>query len=107
MAARLGMTRNNVLGVACAIVDRGDELTVAAVADELGMAPPSVYHHVPGGLDELKAWTTEKVLVRKVAKAINDEGWTCEYHEPESFAVCGGCFEGQTRLARKIIDVLP
>lgn len=106
MARRLGIGRLYVFNAAAAIVREGKELTVAAVAERVGCQPPSIYHHAPGGLAELQAYATEQVLVPRIARVINDEGWTCEYHEPEDFGQCTGCVEGQLRLARRIVAAL-
>lgn len=50
MARRLGVSREDVIAAAVRICDREGlaGLTVAAVADEVGCRPPSVYHHVDG-----------------------------------------------------------
>lgn len=50
MARRLGVSREDVVDAAVLVSDRDgfDALTVAAVADEVGCRPPSVYHHVDG-----------------------------------------------------------
>lgn len=50
MARRLGVSRDDVVDAAVLVSDRDgfDALTVAAVADEVGCRPPSVYHHVDG-----------------------------------------------------------
>lgn len=55
MAARLGITQNDVYEAVVRLWRKGeDRLTVAAVAKELGCAPPSVYHHLPNGLDDVE-----------------------------------------------------
>ena len=105
MARRLGISRDDVLAAAVKLTQRGQRLTVAAVAHELDCKPPSIYHHLPGGLDELRDYATEKVLVGRYARVINDEGWTCTAHEPLMYGVCGGCMEGQTRLARRLLGL--
>lgn len=56
MAARLGISREDVHEAVVKIWREGDKrITVAAVAKELGCAPPSIYHHLPNGLDDVEA----------------------------------------------------
>lgn len=43
-------------------------------------------------------------LIEAMAKAANDEGWTCEAHEPDPFGECSQCLPGQTRLAQVTLD---
>lgn len=50
MAARLGVSVDDIRAAAIKIVKRGEELTLFAVAEEVECKPPSVYHHVPDGL---------------------------------------------------------
>jgi AcrR family transcriptional regulator len=50
--AGVALTRTSGLG----------SLTLAAVARELGVQSPSLYHHVPGGLDELKGHVVDHVI---------------------------------------------
>jgi len=58
MAKRLGITHDNVLDTALEMIDRDglSELRITAVAEALGVKPPSLYSHVDGLhglLDEL------------------------------------------------------
>jgi AcrR family transcriptional regulator len=50
VAPRAGLTRQRVVDAAVAIVDESgaDALTLTRVADRTGVAPPSLYKHVPG-----------------------------------------------------------
>jgi AcrR family transcriptional regulator len=50
MAHRAGLTRERVVDAALAIVDGSgaDALTLTRVAERTGVAPPSLYKHVPG-----------------------------------------------------------
>lgn len=41
-----------------------------------------------------------------VARAMNDEGWTCQAHEPDDFGACTTCYEGQMRCASTIVERL-
>lgn len=54
-----------VLGAAEAVVDRAgwDGLTMTALAAELGVRPPSLYHHVEG-LDAVRAHLQQRVLTQ-------------------------------------------
>ncbi|GII78942.1 transcriptional regulator [Sphaerisporangium rufum] len=54
---RRRLNRQAVIEAAIAYADEHglDALTVSALARHLGMAPPSLYAHVPGGLRELRA----------------------------------------------------
>ncbi len=63
MARRLGITHDDVLVAAFAIVDSDglDALSITAAADALGVRPPSLYSHVdglPGLLDDLATKAT-------------------------------------------------
>lgn len=48
----------------------------------------------------------EPKAVEAIARIINDEGWTCTAHEPESFGACPDCRKAQTKLASEIITAL-
>lgn len=52
VAAALGLTRTSGLA----------SLTLRAVALQLGVQSPSLYHHIPGGLDELHSLVAESVV---------------------------------------------
>jgi AcrR family transcriptional regulator len=59
MARRAGLNRETVIDAAVAILDRDgvDGLSIAQVAHELSVRPPSLYHHVDG-LDDLRRCLT-------------------------------------------------
>jgi hypothetical protein len=42
--------------------------------------------------------------IEKVAQVLLDEGWTCEYHEPD--ARCEQCRDSHYRTARAIVAAL-
>jgi AcrR family transcriptional regulator len=50
MGRKLGLTLKDVVDAASAIADEGgiESLNLAAVAEKLGVRPPSLYHHVDG-----------------------------------------------------------
>jgi AcrR family transcriptional regulator len=50
MGKKLGLTLADVVAAAAAIADEGgiENLSLAAVAEKLGVRPPSLYHHVDG-----------------------------------------------------------
>jgi AcrR family transcriptional regulator len=50
MGKKLGLTIADVVNAAAIIADEGgiESLSLAAVADKLGVRPPSLYHHVDG-----------------------------------------------------------
>lgn len=48
-------------------------LTLRAVAQELGVQSPSLYHHIPGGLDELQARVVHTVVTRLEAEVQQQE----------------------------------
>ncbi len=68
MAARVGLDRESIVAAAAEIADRNglDKVTLAAVADRLGVRKPSLYNHVDG-LPELKSllavWGTNQLRV--------------------------------------------
>lgn len=70
MARRLGVSRDDVIAAAVMVSDRDgfDALTVAAVADEVGCRPPSVYHHVDGlsGLAQAVALHATRDLIDRL-----------------------------------------
>lgn len=79
MARRLGVSRDDVVAAAMRVCDqRGlGDLTVAAVAAEVGCRPPSVYHHVDGLAGLVRAVTfvaAEQLLatLESAAKGIED-----------------------------------
>lgn len=41
-----------------------------------------------------------------IAATINDEGWTCEAHEPDPFGECQQCHATQLRTAQVALDAL-
>lgn len=41
-----------------------------------------------------------------IAATINDDGWTCDVHEPSDPMVCPDCWDSQTRTAQKALDEL-
>ena len=41
-----------------------------------------------------------------IAATINDEGWTCEAHEPDQFGECQQCHATQLRTAQAALDAL-
>src|SRR5262249_13799245 len=55
MGKKLGLALVDVLNAASVIADEGglESLSLAAVAEKLGVRPPSLYHHVQG-LDRLR-----------------------------------------------------
>src|SRR5262245_64538580 len=68
MGRKLGLSLADVVGAATIIADEGgiESLSLATVAEKLGVRPPSLYHHVDGleslrrtlaihGANELKA----------------------------------------------------
>lgn len=46
-------------------------------------------------------------LEQTIAKAINDDGWTCEAHEPRDFGECIRCRDSQLRTAAHVAAMLP
>lgn len=66
---RAGLTTAAVVDAALLVVDeRGkDALTLAAVAERTGVAPPSLYKHV-GGLDDLRALVAVRVMDEMTAR---------------------------------------
>ena len=46
--ARVGLNRDKVVALARALVDRGEPLSLAKVADAAGVRTPSLYKHVDG-----------------------------------------------------------
>lgn len=58
------LTPEEVVAAAVDLTRRGGlpSLTLRAVALELGVQSPSLYHHVPGGLDELQARVVDSVI---------------------------------------------
>jgi AcrR family transcriptional regulator len=50
-------------------------LTLAAVANELGITTPAVYHHVPGGKKELVGLIVDALLDRMPLPTINEGSW--------------------------------
>lgn len=73
MARRLGVSRDDVIAAAVTVSDRDGfgALTVAAVADEVGCRPPSVYHHVDGlsGLAQAVALHATRDLIDRLNAA--------------------------------------
>ncbi|HWF52803.1 MAG TPA: WHG domain-containing protein [Solirubrobacteraceae bacterium] len=80
---RRGLDRERVVDAAVAIADRDglDAVTLARVADSLGVRPPSLYHHVSGhdglmraialrGLDELTVALQAAALGRAGTEAL-------------------------------------
>lgn len=61
--ARVGLTRETVVDIALTIIDGegAEALTLAAVAERAGVAPPSLYKHV-GGLPALRTLVSVRVL---------------------------------------------
>lgn len=76
MARRLGVSRDDVIAAAVTVSDRDGfgALTVAAVADEVGCRPPSVYHHVDGlsGLAQAVALHATRDLIDRLQAATED-----------------------------------
>lgn len=76
MARRLGVSRDDVVAAAVSVADRDGlgELTVAAVASEVGCRPPSVYHHVDGldGLLRAVALVAAEDLSATLEAAVQD-----------------------------------
>jgi AcrR family transcriptional regulator len=70
MALKLGLSPEDVLAAAEEIVnaDGLEALTLASVAEKLGIRSPSLYAHVPGGLQELR-----RQLALRGAGALEDE----------------------------------
>lgn len=60
---RQGFSRADVVAAGVAITaERGlSGLTLHAVADRLGVQRPSLYHHLPGGVDELRTAVIEAI----------------------------------------------
>lgn len=73
MARRLGVSRDDVVAAAVTVSDRDGfgALTVAAVADEVGCRPPSVYHHVDGlsGLAGAVALSATRDYLERITSA--------------------------------------
>lgn len=61
---RAGLTSDRVVAAAADLADRigYDALTLSALARELGVKTPSLYAHVPGGLEALRAELTRFAL---------------------------------------------
>jgi AcrR family transcriptional regulator len=61
--ARQGFSRADVVAAGVAITaERGlSGLTLNAVADRLGVQRPSLYHHLPGGFEELRTAVIEAI----------------------------------------------
>lgn len=64
MPRRAGLTPARVVDAALAVVDEAgaEALTLARVAERTGVATPSLYKHVPGGLAELRRLVRLRVL---------------------------------------------
>ncbi|MEV7781521.1 TetR-like C-terminal domain-containing protein [Kitasatospora sp. NPDC088351] len=76
---RVGLTPDQVVGHALALIDeQGPEaLTLAAVAGRAGVATPSLYKHVSGGLAELRRLVAVRVteeLADRLAEAALGRG---------------------------------
>jgi len=56
MARKVGLTRDRVLEEAMGLLDSGGAkaLSLAALAQQLGVRTPSLYAHLPGGVGELR-----------------------------------------------------
>jgi AcrR family transcriptional regulator len=72
MGKKAGLTKDDVIGAAIVVVDRHglDGLTVSRVAAELGIRPPSIYHHIDG-LDGLRH-EVAVVGVRRLAERFQE-----------------------------------
>ncbi|WP_441250886.1 TetR/AcrR family transcriptional regulator [Kitasatospora sp. McL0602] len=70
---RVGLTPAAVVGFALEIIDdKGPEsLTLASVAGRAGVATPSLYKHVPGGLPELRRLVSVRVT-QELAEALGE-----------------------------------
>lgn len=78
VARRLGVAREDVVAAAVRVCDRSGVagLTVAAVAEEVGCRPPSVYHHVDGldGLVRAVTLVAAEQLATALVAAGRDAG---------------------------------
>ncbi|QHB37281.1 hypothetical protein SEA_GUDMIT_52 [Gordonia phage Gudmit] len=45
-------------------------------------------------------------LEQIIAKAINDDGWTCDIHEPHDFGDCTQCRDAQLHTAAHVVAVI-
>lgn len=45
-------------------------------------------------------------LEQIIAKAINDDGWTCEAHEPQDFGECTRCRDSQLHTAAHVVAAI-
>jgi AcrR family transcriptional regulator len=80
---RAGLTKEDVVAAAARVADRDglDRLTIASVADALGIQSPSIYHHVDG-LDDLRheiGTYGARELAKRFAAAVDDAGSTDAY----------------------------
>ena len=41
-------------------------------------------------------------LSRALARIVNDEGWTCDTHEPTAFGECSDCYASQSHLGARL-----
>lgn len=82
MTPRAGLDRNAVLDAAVAVVERGgaDALSLKAIADSVGVRPPSLYNHVAGLEDvrvglRLRAYGFVAARQRAAIEGVPREGW--------------------------------
>lgn len=71
---RVALTRDDVVQAAVALTaEQGlSAVTLRAVAQDLGVRSPSLYHHVPGGVDELRRGVVE-ALVSQIERELDEE----------------------------------
>jgi AcrR family transcriptional regulator len=78
MGKKAGLTREDVVGAAALVADRDgfEQLSIARVAEVLGIQSPSLYHHVDG-LDELRhevAVLGSRELAGRFARSLQEAG---------------------------------
>lgn len=78
MTTREPLSRDRVVGAALVVIDRAgmDGCSMRAVASELGVEAMSLYHHVPGGKDEMLDGVVATVQAQFVAATTPGLGGT-------------------------------